>query len=154
MLARCPTCRATFSTERTGQQSCPACGKPLFVPDVQPVLAATATPGQPGDSPGPRFSEAPGEPSAPQPGTPWERRPELPLLQAWMETVTLALFEPGKLFSLARFDKRAEQTSFAVLTFSVFSIIGQLLEQLLIGPQQEKMMAQLKETFSEQIRPR
>jgi len=148
MLARCPTCRATFSTDRSGQQNCPACGKPLIVPE-QPVLAASA----PGSS-GPQFGSAPSDsPEPPAAGTPWERRPELPLLKAWWETITLLLFEPNKLFSLARIDKVAEQTTFAVATYSVFAIVGQLLERLLIAPQQEQMMARFKELLGDRVPP-
>jgi hypothetical protein len=150
MLARCPSCRETFSTDRTGQQICPACKKPLFVPDV---AQAIPSPGASNDPGAPHF-QAPGPERSVEPeGTPWERRPELSLLAAWKETVTLALFEPNKLFASARLDMRAKQASFAVLTFSVFSIIGNLLDQLLVGPQQEQLVAQLRENLGSRIPP-
>ena len=123
MLARCPSCRNTFSTERTGRQDCPVCGKPLVVPE-QP-LAAPAVP------PGPADAEPP--------GTPWERRKELGLVSAWVQTIQQALLEPGKLFSSARLDQGPAQLRFAVLTASVFSVLGQMLEHLLLSGQREQM---------------
>jgi len=142
MLARCPTCRETFSTDKTGQQACPACGKPLFVPEAPPVLAApVATLGGPAGFP------SLGGPAGPEiadlPGTPWERRPELPALSAWFETVKLALFEPGQLFARARLDRIGQQTSFAVITYGLFSVVGQLLSLGIGGPSQDKVLAQL-----------
>src|SRR5205823_8208736 len=68
VLARCPSCRNTFSTDRPGRQDCPVCRKPLVVPEAS---AASATAGN-GDA-------------APEPaGTPWERRAELGFFTAWM----------------------------------------------------------------------
>src|SRR2546423_11473996 len=49
VLARCPNCRNTFSTDRAGRQDCPVCGKPLVVPDQQPPAAPAAPP--PADAP-------------------------------------------------------------------------------------------------------
>lgn len=129
MLARCPSCRNTFSTDRTGRQDCPICGKPLVVPEQ-------------------------GAGSAPQPqaevlseaqGTPWERRAELGLVTAWAQTVQLALFEPSKLFASARLDRGAAQLGFAVLTGSVFGAVGQALGLLVRGQSQallDRMIAQ------------
>src|SRR5438093_5506911 len=66
VLVRCPSCRNTFSTEGTGLQDCPVCGKPLLVPE-SPVSVST----------GPQSSlQAGADPSVEQ-GTPWERRAEL-----------------------------------------------------------------------------
>lgn len=111
MLARCPSCRNTFSTDLAGRQNCPVCGKPLIVPE--PAKAVMAEPAQ----------EAA--------GTPWERRREIGSLSAWLQTVQQALFEPVRLFHSARLDRGAAQLGFAVLTTSVFSAIGQLFELLL-----------------------
>lgn len=143
MLARCPNCRATFSTEKSGQQTCPACGKPLIVPE-QPVLAASLPPV--GNSPG--LGDPPSG-NAPPPGTPWESRPMS--LQSWWATMTLALFEPDTLYAQARLDKRREQTIFAVATFSVFSISGNLLEAVIMRPQQERWLAQVKELAGDRL---
>jgi hypothetical protein len=123
VLARCPSCRNTFSTARTGRQDCPICGQPLVVPEQPP--AAPAVPPGPAD----------GEPA----GTPWERRKELGLVSAWLQTIQQALLEPGKLFSSARLDQGRAQLGFAVFTASVFSILGQLLEHLLLSGQREQM---------------
>ena len=60
VLARCPSCRNTFSTDRAGHQLCPVCGKALVVPEPAP-----APPGAP------RADLIEGS------GTPWERRAEL-----------------------------------------------------------------------------
>src|SRR5258708_24766359 len=111
VLARCPSCRNTFSTDRTGRQDCPLCGKPLVVPEQPPaVLAAT-----PADGP----QQAPA-------GTPWERREEPGLVRAWAQAIQQALFEPGKLFASARLDRGSAQLGFAVLTSSVFCALGQI----------------------------
>lgn len=111
MLARCPSCRNTFSAERSGTQDCPVCGKPLVVPE-----AAAPAP----------MAELPGGA-----GTPWERRAQLGFWKAWGQTLQQALFEPSRLFSSARLDRGAAQLGFAVLTISVFSAIGQVFDRLL-----------------------
>src|SRR5262245_48583544 len=132
MLARCPNCRNTFSTDRAGRQDCPVCGKPLTVPEQ----AAPASEGAP-----PPSAEAPAGP----PGTPWERREELGFASAWAQTVQQALFEPGKLFASARLDRGAAQLGFAVLTSSVFAAIGQALGLMVRGQSQaffDRMLAQ------------
>src|SRR5437016_1097437 len=118
MLARCPSCRNTFSTDRAGRQDCPVCGKPLVVPE-QP--AGTAAPPPPSGEP----------PQAEGAGTPWERRRELGFIPAWAQTLQQALFEPGRLFSSAQLDRGSAQLGFAVLTASVFWSIGQLLDRFL-----------------------
>ncbi len=153
MLARCPTCRATFSTEKSGQQACPSCGKPLFVPEPAPVLASVSGPQSGAGSGFPRFGEAPADAAEAKEGTPWERRPELSAFAAWLETTKLALFEPRKLYSRARLDQRGAQTSYAVITFSIFSIVGQLIERLFVGPQQQHMLETFKQTMGDRIPP-
>jgi hypothetical protein len=47
-----------------------------------------------------------------------------------------ALLEPTRLFSAARLDRGSAQLGFAVLTTSVFSVVGQLLGLLLTGRDQ------------------
>jgi hypothetical protein len=69
-------------------------------------------------------------------GTPWERREELGLLSGWLQTMQQALLEPVKLFSSARLDRGSAQLGFAVLTTSVFSVLGQLLGLLFGGNDQ------------------
>lgn len=112
MLARCPSCRNTFSTDRPGTQVCPVCGKPLIVPEPQ--------------APAPLAALVDGAA-----GTPWERRAELGFWKGWGQTLQQALFEPSKLFASARLDRGASQLGFAVLTTSVFSAIGQVFDRLL-----------------------
>ena len=114
VLARCPSCRNTFSTDRSGRQDCPVCGKPLMVPEAAPPLV------------GNREEVRPPPPPVQQ-GTPWERRGELGFGTAWGQTVQQALFEPSRLFSSVRLDQGRAQLTF-VLTLSVFWIIGQLLQ--------------------------
>jgi len=121
VLARCPSCRNTFSTDRPGRQDCPVCGKPLVVPEPPAVQPTT------GDL-------------APEPaGTPWERRAELGFFTAWMQTLQQALLEPGKLFASARLDRGAAQLGFAVLNTSVFWALGQLLERPLLMGQRDQL---------------
>lgn len=131
MLARCPSCRNTFSTDRSGRQDCPVCGKPLIVPE-----AAHAIPPGPAGTP----PEVPESPS----GTPWERREELGLLSAWGQTVQQALFEPARLFASARLDRNAAQLWF-VLSLSVFWMAGQLFTLLL--PNRPDQVAGMLERF-------
>lgn len=123
MLARCPSCHNTFSTEQAGRQLCPVCGKPLLVPE--PPAAA----------PGAPAAELVSEPS----GTPWERRAEFGFWTGWTQTLQQALLEPGRLFASARLDRGAAQLGFAVLTTSVFWAIGQILERLLMQGQADRM---------------
>jgi len=124
VLARCPSCRNTFSTERPGRQDCPVCGKPLVVPDV-PAVEASA----PGDAAGPGV---PGHP--PPTGTPWERRSELGFVKAWASTVAQALFEPSRLFTAVRIENGAAHVGFAVLTGSAFWILNQVIGRLAFSP--------------------
>jgi hypothetical protein len=131
VLARCPSCRSTFATERTGPQDCPACGKPLVVPQ-SPGLPPTIQPLVPS---GARTDE--------EPGTPWERRHELGTWRGLRETLVLALFEPGRLFRAARLDRGAAQAGFAVLTVSVPWMIGQMLDRFLVGPRMQRTMEKL-----------
>jgi hypothetical protein len=122
VLARCPSCRNTFSAERPGRQSCPVCGKPLVVPELPP--AAGAAP----------LAPAPAE----RPGTPWERRQELGFWKAWGQTIQQALLEPAKLFESARLDRASAQLGFAIFTISLFWILAQL-EGVLLRGQREQM---------------
>ena len=133
VLARCPSCRNTFSTDRSGRQDCPVCGKPLVVPE-----AYAPPPNAPGDV------EPPPAPAPSQQGTPWERRDELGFTAAWWQTVQQALFEPGKLFAAARLDRGRQQLEF-VLTLSVFWIVGQLLQ--LLFPSRPDQLLPLFEKF-------
>jgi hypothetical protein len=120
VLARCPSCHNTFSTERTGRQICPVCGKPLVVPEPQA---------------GPPVAELVPEP----PGTPWERRSQLGFWAGWAQTVQQALLEPARLFASARLDKGGAQLGFAIFTSSAFWAIGQILERLLLRGGTERM---------------
>jgi hypothetical protein len=139
VLARCPSCRQTFSTERAGQQDCPHCKRPLIVPGVPaPVEAAPAGP-QPFATPAADQDVA---------GTPWERRAELGFVSAWWQTVSQALFEPGRLFASARLDRGPAQLGFAVLTWSVFSAFGQILDRLLFANQREQAMKWIEQLKS------
>lgn len=122
MLARCPSCHNTFSTEQTGRQLCPVCGKPLVVPEPPPPATAAPTAGI-------------AQPS----GTPWERRNELGFWTGWGQTLQQAMLEPGRLFASARLDRGAAQLGFAVLTTSVFWAVGQILERLLLRGQTDRM---------------
>jgi len=128
VLARCPHCRETFSTERTGPQECPQCKRPLVVPEVAPASQPSA--------PLP-------VPSPPQPveqGTPWENRDRLGAFAAWKRTLAMALFEPGKLFAQARLDRGSAQLGFAVLTGSLFWAAGQILDRALFAGQREQAL--------------
>src|SRR2546430_1981724 len=105
VLARCPSCRNTFSTDRSGRQDCPVCGKPLVVPDPRPGEAAG-----PYQAPGPDVGGHP----APT-GTPWERRSELGLLQAWGSTAAQAL--------LFRQSKRGFPATLAACAYSFAPVV-------------------------------
>jgi hypothetical protein len=137
MLARCPSCRNTFSTDRAGRQECPVCGKPLVVPEQ----AVAAPPGEP----------AP--PALESAGTPWERRQELGLLTAWAQTVQQALFDPARLFRSANIERGSAHLGFAVLTASVFWSLGQLLDRFLLAGQREQMTRLLEQITGGQIPP-
>jgi hypothetical protein len=126
MLARCPSCRNTFSAERSGRQDCPVCGKPLFVPEPEPVAEA----------------QIPTEPE----GTAWERRAQLGLWSGWLQTIQGALLDPGKLFASVRLDRGAAQLGFAVLTCSAASLLEQAFGLVMSGSQQamvQRMMERL-----------
>jgi len=55
-----------------------------------------------------------------------------------------ALFDPHKLFASARLDRGAAQLGFAVLTTSVFSVLNQLLSQLLFSGRAEELQRALQ----------
>jgi len=127
VLARCPSCRTTFPTERTGPQDCPACGKPLVVPAPAEIPSGTQ----------------PSVPSDGEPGTPWERRHEIGVWRGLRETLVLALFEPGRLFRAARLDRGAAQAGFVVLAVSVPWFVGQILDRFLVGPRMQRTIEKL-----------
>jgi hypothetical protein len=135
VLVRCPSCRNTFATEQTGVQECPFCNKPLAVPEpASGVPEAGTVAGEPGAAP-----------AEIRPGTPWERRQEIGAFRAWRETVALALFEPARLFDVARTDRGSSQAAFAVLTISVFSIVGQMVNRFFLGPWRQRALDSLRE---------
>ena len=128
VLARCPSCRNTFETQRTGPQDCPVCGKPLVVPE--PAAAQTSVPAD--------------EPTgAAAPGPPWERRNGIGAWRAFRETFVLALFEPGRLFRTARLDRGSAQAGFAVVAVSVPWFLGQMLDRFLVGPRMQHVLERL-----------
>src|SRR5256885_2447844 len=130
VLARCPSCRNTFSTEQPGRQNCPVCGKPLVVPDFRP-----------GETGGPRAAPATDVAGHALPsGTPWERRSELGLVKAWGSTVAQALFEPSRLFSAVRVESTGAHVGFALLTASAFSILNQLIGRVAVSPDRLRRM--------------
>ena len=135
MLARCPSCRNTFTTETRGRQICPVCGKPLVVPEAPPPAPTVEEAGQPLPLALPPEEQAP----LPPVGTPWERREELGVWTAWIQTMQAALFEPQKLFVSARLDRNPAQLGFAVATGSVFWTVSQILDRLLFGSQRAKV---------------
>ena len=112
---------------------------------VQPVAGSGAA-RQPAGLPPPEgaTSSAASGPSA-ELGTPWERRRELGLFEAWKRTVLLALFEPGKLFAQARLDRGRDQLWFALITGSVFWAVGQILDRLLLSGQREQAQRMIDE---------
>ena len=134
MLVRCPSCRVTFPTDRSGPQECPSCGKPLVVPEIPEGVPPATQP-----------SFAPGVESA-GPGTPWEQRDRLGFWRAWSDTVVQAVFEPGRLFRSARLDKGAAQLGFAVLTAGVPWFAGQMLERALIRPWMQRAVGRMGST--------
>src|SRR5947207_610425 len=66
----------------------------------------------------------------------------------WSQTLTQALFEPSKLFASARLDRGAAQVGFAVLTGTVFSIVGQLIERALAAATREQTRRALEQLRS------
>ena len=122
VLARCPSCRNTFSTEHAGRQFCPVCGKALVVPEPP--------------SGGEPQAELISEPQ----GTPWERRQEIGFWTGLVQTLQQALLEPGKLFASARLDRGRAQLGFAVLISSAGWAASQLLEGLLLRGQREQVL--------------
>jgi hypothetical protein len=127
VLARCPSCRNTFSTERAGRQFCPVCGKPLVVPEPPFAPGGTQDAG----------------PVAGQAGTPWERRKDLGFWNGWAQTMQQALLEPARLFASARLDRGAAQLGFAVFTTSVFWALGQIVEGVLLRGQRDQLRRML-----------
>lgn len=75
MQARCPYCSSVFTTDRTGVQFCPSCGKQLNVPAPPPAAGGPETPAQgPGTNGGTTGTVPPPPPagsSFPAPGTPF-----------------------------------------------------------------------------------
>jgi hypothetical protein len=66
-------------------------------------------------------------------------------VRAWRDTIVEALFEPAKLFGEARIDRGSSQAGFAVLTVSVFSIVGQMVNRFLLGPWRERALDKLRQ---------
>ena len=130
VLARCPSCRNTFSTDQPGRQNCPVCGNPLVVPDLR-----TGEAGGPHEASGPDVSGRP----APS-GTPWERRSEVGLVKAWASTVAQALFEPSRLFAAVRIERTGAHVGFALVTAGAFWIVNQLIGRAAVSPERLRRM--------------
>ncbi len=125
MLARCPNCRVVFNAERTGQQNCPTCGKPLVVPE-QPAQPVAATPLDP-PAGLPDFSRRRSEPKpTARRREPLGAAPRAALLHRLAgDDEARALRAEQALLAPRSSTKTGEQTTFAVLTYSVFAIIEQ-----------------------------
>ncbi len=93
MQTRCPHCQEVFATDTPGVQDCPGCGKPLHVPALREA----------GEGPLDPFASPPsGERPRSRAETPWERRRQLGVLRALIETAREATFSPGRFFGALR----------------------------------------------------
>jgi hypothetical protein len=91
MKVRCPHCAFIFDAVEAGTQPCPQCGRSVSV--AEPWTS----------SPPPRAPLAPGVPPLRE-DTPWERRAELGLFPAFVQTVVAATTRPGPFFAALRPD--------------------------------------------------
>lgn len=108
MIAQCTHCEKTFSTEEWGVQTCPHCGTLVQIDDPNPPTPETLATG-PGDAgtapPGPAAMPPPdqGETGTRETTSPpWERRDELGLVGALVETTRMGLLDPTRLFQNMR----------------------------------------------------
>ena len=110
MDARCPRCSTVFTTDRSGIQFCPNCGQQVDVPE--PGRSATpdawGRPAAGSGGPGRFTGEPPPGGSGPFSGgrelTPWERRKELGLFPALIETWKRSVLSPQIFFPTVRPD--------------------------------------------------
>ncbi len=143
MLARCTACRQLFRTETFGLTRCAHCGVEVHVagpepepspaseqPRVdQPVSLSAFGAQQPGASAVGALEDA----AFPGGRTPWERRAELGLGAAFVQTVKLVMLEPTRFFSNIRYDDVEGvhlffllATVLPALLMAVFSALGDL----------------------------
>jgi hypothetical protein len=118
MQVRCPYCSTVFEATRTGVQACPNCQRQIQVPEVatvggpppsSPPLAPAG--GGPGLGAGGGFGPGDGMPPGGPPGpgsirgpTPWERRSEIGVIQALIDTWKSSMFSPEPFWSTVRPD--------------------------------------------------
>jgi hypothetical protein len=91
--AKCPKCSATFETQRSGLQFCPACGQQISVPDSSEVLSSY-TPGTGGGGPPGDVPPSPPEGGSDPSGPPWERRRQVGAFGGFWQTWVESMFQP------------------------------------------------------------
>jgi hypothetical protein len=131
MLARCNLCEKTFVTNQFGRQSCPKCGREVFIADPRQPEGeenAYAPPGTSTDAYNPSVSY-----DEPQ-GVPWERRAELGLGPALIETLKLALTEPSKFFSQVRPERQDGLLLYFFLVGVIPGWIAAIVQRLISNP--------------------
>ncbi|MCI0574382.1 MAG: YIP1 family protein [Myxococcaceae bacterium] len=110
MQVRCPHCASVFPSDRAGTQFCPRCGAQIHVPEEGQVVEAGLPPFAPGAPPEPSGAEGPGPGEGPTPAlppgvrepTPWERRRELGLFKAVVETWKASVLSPRRFWPSVR----------------------------------------------------
>ncbi len=121
MLARCSRCQNTFTIQQFGRQTCPSCGSEVIIADPY------AAPSVPHGAMLPPVDDVAGP-------IPWERRHELGVGKALLETLKLALGEPTRFFASMRYDSDAGAHLFVLYVLIVPMILASLIGLLLRGP--------------------
>jgi len=162
MQVRCPYCSTVFEATRTGIQPCPNCQKQIQVPEASASTAPIgSSPQQPSGASGGGFGMGGGfgpgggvPPSGGPPGpptvrgpTPWERRAELGIVKALVETWKDSMFAPEAFWSRVRPDSPWQDSLFyAWIVFGIGALL-QLPLRSLQAAQIRQLLYQLRDSM-------
>src|SRR5215469_13948088 len=162
MQVRCPYCSTVFEATRTGIQPCPNCQKQIQVPEASASTAPIgSSPQQPSGAGGGGFGMGGGfgpgggmPPSGGPPGpptvrgpTPWERRAELGIVKALVETWKDSMFAPEAFWSRVRPDSPWQDSLFyAWIVFGIGALL-QLPLRSLQAAQIRQLLYQLRDSM-------
>lgn len=132
MIAKCSRCQNTFTTERYGRQFCPTCGAEVLLPAPGEEPSA-------GAAPDPFVSGQPGYGAPPPPGgggdymglpqdqdAPWDRRSELGIGSAFIETWKGTALSPGSFFARLKVEDTTSAFFYAWICAAFGGFFGQL----------------------------
>lgn len=162
MQVRCPFCSTVFEATRTGVQACPNCQRQIQVPEVSPAggvpPSAPLAPagGGAGVGAGGGFGPGGGVPPGGPPGpgsirgpTPWERRSEIGVIQALIDTWKISMFSPELFWSTVRPDGPWQDSMFYAWIIVGIGALIQVPLRSLQSAQMRLLLERLRDSMTD-----